>query len=188
MDTASTAVPAANNRKRLLYVVIFLVVPFTPSLASLSPQIRLDLYAAMSDQPNMTLTRPTETVWQINLQAPPDNRLTIEFLTELSAMLDQVEGEWRKSGGGEDDKGKNNGAGALVITSACPKFFSNGLSPTVLGVPGFFESVFDPVMYRLLTFPLVTVAAINGHAFAGGMILAFCCDYRVITGGKAMMS
>lgn len=142
----------------------------------------------MSGKPNMTLTRPTETVWQINLQAPPDNRLTIEFLTELSATLDQVEAEWRKSGGGEDDKGKNNGAGALVITSSLPKFFSNGLSPTVLGVPGFFESVFDPVMYRLLTFPLVTIAAINGHAFAGGMILAFCCDYRVITGGKAMMS
>ena len=29
-----------------------------------------------------------------------------------------------------------------------------------------------------------TVAAINGHCFAGGMIFALCCDYRVMTDGE----
>ena len=29
-----------------------------------------------------------------------------------------------------------------------------------------------------------TVAAINGHCFAGGMILALCCDYRVMSDGE----
>ena len=40
--------------------------------------------------------------------------------------------------------------------------------------------------YPLLVSELVpTVAAINGHCFAGGMMLALCCDYRVMTdGGK----
>lgn len=27
----------------------------------------------------------------------------------------------------------------------------------------FFTDTFDPVIYRLMTFPLVTIAAINGH-------------------------
>lgn len=28
------------------------------------------------------------------------------------------------------------------------------------------------------------VAAINGHCFAGGMMFALCCDYRVMTDGE----
>lgn len=39
-----------------------------------------------------------------------------------------------------------------------------------------------------MTFPLVTVAAINGHCFAGGMLLALCCDYRLMTTGRGWMS
>jgi enoyl-CoA hydratase len=33
---------------------------------------------------------------------------------------------------------------------------------------------------RLFTYPRPTVAAVNGHAFAGGLITAAVCDYRVI--------
>lgn len=33
--------------------------------------------------------------------------------------------------------------------------------------------------------PLVpTIAAINGHCFAGGMMLSLACDYRVMTDGS----
>ena len=32
---------------------------------------------------------------------------------------------------------------------------------------------------RLFTYPRPTVAAVNGHAFAGGLITAAGCDYRV---------
>ena len=39
----------------------------------------------------------------------------------------------------------------------------------------------------LYTLPKPTVAAITGHAVAGGCILALCCDYRFIAEGKRLM-
>ena len=38
---------------------------------------------------------------------------------------------------------------------------------------------------RLFTYPRPTVAAINGHAFAGGLITAAVCDYRIAVTGEA---
>jgi enoyl-CoA hydratase/carnithine racemase len=32
--------------------------------------------------------------------------------------------------------------------------------------------------------PVPTIAAINGHCFAGAFILALTCDYRVMTDGS----
>ena len=38
---------------------------------------------------------------------------------------------------------------------------------------------------RLFTYPRPTVAAINGHAFAGGLITAAVCDHRIAVTGDA---
>lgn len=93
--------------------------------------------------PLVVLSRPAPTVWQLTLNSGPDNRLRPDLLGELAAHLDTIEAEWRKSGGGERDdakRGEHKGAGAVVITSAFPKFFSNGLDPSVLAAaPNFFE-------------------------------------------------
>ena len=77
---------------------------------------------------------------------------------------------------------------ALVITgSPGSKFFSNGVDIAWLTAAG--RSLADAVAFlrslyrffgRLLAFPVPTVAAINGHAFAGGCLLALCADYRVM--------
>ncbi len=33
---------------------------------------------------------------------------------------------------------------------------------------------------KFLRFPMITVAAINGHAYAGGLMFAFAHDYRIM--------
>jgi len=45
--------------------------------------------------------------------------------------------------------------------------------------------VFNPFIRKLLTFPIPTVAAINGHCFAAAVLCALCCDYRVMTDGSS---
>jgi enoyl-CoA hydratase/carnithine racemase len=44
---------------------------------------------------------------------------------------------------------------------------------------GFLDDV-HRLLGRILTFPAITVAAINGHAFAGGAMLATAHDFRVM--------
>jgi enoyl-CoA hydratase/carnithine racemase len=82
--------------------------------------------------PLIIRTRPHPTVHLLTLSSPPDNRLTPELLHELATQLDDIEADWRRAGGGEMDPAKRNahehkGAGAVVLTSACKGFFSNGL-------------------------------------------------------------
>ena len=78
-------------------------------------------------------------------------------------------------------------ARGLVITGA-GRFFSAGLNIPLLYQ---FDRMqmsecmrkFREVMLRVLRFPGRTVAAINGHAIAGGAILACACDLRVAARG-----
>jgi enoyl-CoA hydratase/carnithine racemase len=83
-------------------------------------------------------------------------------------------------------------AGALVLTSANAKFFSIGFDiPHLIDLPReafleFFTS-FSRLCLALLSLPKPTVAAISGHATAGGCILALCCDYRLIAQGRRLM-
>lgn len=44
-----------------------------------------------------------------------------------------------------------------------------------------FLTALDDLVLELFTYPGPTVAWVNGHAIAGGCILALCCDHRVAT-------
>jgi len=81
---------------------------------------------------------------------------------------------------------------ALVLTSSNRKFFSIGFNiPSLYELQSdefaHFYDAFNRVCMQLYTLPKPTVAAISGHALAGGCILALCCDYRIIAGGRKLM-
>ncbi len=71
-----------------------------------------------------------------------------------------------------------------LVTVGEGKFFSNGLDLDWMGAEGSSDPTFlDDVhrmLRRVLHLDVVTVAAINGHAFAGGAMLATAHDFRVM--------
>lgn len=86
----------------------------------------------------------------------------------------------------------NPGVKGLVLSSANEKFFSIGFEiPELYGLSqddfSVFYHAFNKLCLNLFSFPKPTVAAITGHAIAGGCILALCCDYRFISDGRKLM-
>lgn len=79
----------------------------------------------------------------------------------------------------------SEGPAAVVLTGE-DKFFSNGLDLDWMmahaeeGGPALVANGLQALYRRLLLFPTATVAAVNGHAFAGGGMLALTCDQRVM--------
>ena len=115
-----------------------------------------------------TLERSGEC-WTLTMRAG-DNRFNPRFVAALNAALDAVLAE-------------PEGAACLLLTSSSPKFFSNGLDIEGMeadALATFVQREFEPFLARLIAFPVPTVAVINGHAFAGGFMLALACDYRVM--------
>jgi enoyl-CoA hydratase/carnithine racemase len=103
----------------------------------------------------------------VTLQAG-ENRFNLPFVTALDTTL-QAAGDERRP---------------LVLTGE-GKFFSNGLDLDWLGTAGpdggaETMAALHRVLARLLAFPGATVAAVNGHAFGAGAILAAAADMRVM--------
>ena len=71
-----------------------------------------------------------------------------------------------------------------VVVTGTGKFFSNGLDLDWFAEhPDQAGGVVDDVhrlLGRMLVLPAYTVAAMNGHAFAGGAMLSCACDVRVM--------
>ena len=104
----------------------------------------------------------------VRIDRPPANAMDQELLDAGKAIVEQL---------------RADGPAAVVVTGR-EGFFSAGVdlkvAPTldveaqkrmVAGINDMFEA-----WYSL---PLPLVAAVNGHAIAGGLILALCADYRV---------
>lgn len=96
------------------------------------------------------------------------NALDLELFEELVTKLDEIEAA---------------NASAVVLTGT-GKTFSAGLElfRVVDGGPSYLEALLptlDRAVERLLTFPRPIVAAVNGHAIAGGCLVAMACDWRI---------
>ncbi|QLY28403.1 enoyl-CoA hydratase-related protein [Nocardia huaxiensis] len=97
-----------------------------------------------------------------------ENRFTPDSLAEITELLDTVIAD---------------GAHALV-TTASGKFYSNGLDLDWLSAHGdraeWYVAQVQSLLARLLTFPMPTAAAMPGHAFGAGAMLAIGHDVRVM--------
>ena len=65
------------------------------------------------------------------------------------------------------------------------KFYSNGLDLEWMAGPGREQAAacidrVHALLARMLTFPAITIAALNGHTFAAGAMFALAHDYRVM--------
>jgi enoyl-CoA hydratase len=82
----------------------------------------------------------------------------------------------------------DDGARGLLIASANPKLFCPGLDLVTLvgydrpALQGFMLA-FSEAIAALYGLPLPVVAGVNGHAVAGGCILALAADYRILRRG-----
>lgn len=110
----------------------------------------------------------------VRLNRPPANAFCLEFAREMEAALDcEAVRE----------------AEALVFTGT-ERFFSGGLDLKI--VPTYtkeeqrdFLAVLNRAIGKLYASPVPVVAAVNGHAVAGGFILALAGDYRIGPTGTA---
>jgi enoyl-CoA hydratase/carnithine racemase len=98
-----------------------------------------------------------------------ENRFGSEAIRRWNELLDEVEAA--------------AGPKALVTTGA-GKFYSNGLDLDYMQSgevePGAYVESVLAIMSRVLTFPAITVAAMNGHAFGAGAQIALAHDYRIM--------
>ncbi|HVS66308.1 MAG TPA: enoyl-CoA hydratase/isomerase family protein [Thermoanaerobaculia bacterium] len=112
-------------------------------------------------------------VWVLELGRPPVNAVELELAHDLNEALRAAE--------------TTPDCRALVMTGS-HGVFSAGIDVRV--VPGYdadgrhrlIRSVNDLVR-RLYALPKPTIAAINGHALGGGLVIALSCDLRFASQG-----
>ncbi|OLY80919.1 Enoyl-CoA delta isomerase 1, peroxisomal [Smittium mucronatum] len=112
----------------------------------------------------------------------PENRLSVPMLESIGLALDHIEAQLAKVPKGA------RGKGGSVITTSTGKFYSNGLLIEDLAKhKNHFDLAFKPTLARFINFGIPTIAAVNGHAFAGGAMLALVHDYVVMNSEKGFI-
>jgi enoyl-CoA hydratase len=109
----------------------------------------------------------------IRLKHGKANALDLELLRALSDALQDLE---------------RHAVRALILTGS-GSIFSAGVDlPRLLAAGNAYTRQFLPVLSdafrHLFAFERPAVAAINGHAIAGGCVLAAACDYRLMARGN----
>lgn len=98
-----------------------------------------------------------------------ENRFHPDWIASVNSALDAVE---------------NADGPRALVTTATGKFYSSGLDLEWLSgnadrLQGYVVSA-QELFARVLSLPVITVAAIQGHAFAAGAMLSLAHDFRVM--------
>ena len=111
-----------------------------------------------------------------------ENRFNPDFLNTFLTVLDEIE--------------QQTEARTLAVHSTHAKIFSNGIDlewlvPVIQkgDIPAAKDFFFllNKLLLRLVTYPAVTIAAITGHAFAGGAIMACTFDFRLMRSDRGFL-
>lgn len=124
----------------------------------------------------MSLVESTiqDGIAEIRLARPPVNAMNPELCHAVRQAVDDAVGA---------------GAQGIILGSSA-KVFSAGLDVPHLvslgqdreALRGAWQAFFDTAL-ALANAPIPVVAALSGHAPAGGCVWALCCDYRVMASG-----
>jgi len=114
----------------------------------------------------------------VRLSRSVTNALNLELVNQLRDTLERIEHDPNVCG--------------LVLGTSSDKFFSIGFDiPQLFDLTRkefeIFYWAINQTCFDLYTMPKPTVAALTGHAIAGGCILALCCDDRFIADGRKLM-
>jgi enoyl-CoA hydratase len=112
----------------------------------------------------------TNGIEVVMLQRPPVNAMDLALLEELKELFAAL----------ADD----SSARAVVLTGQGPTFCA-GLDVKVMPQYGKAEQlrlleVLNETILAVYCCSLPVVGAINGHAIAGGLVPALCCDWRIV--------
>jgi enoyl-CoA hydratase len=117
-----------------------------------------------------------EAIAVVAMRRPPANAIDIALLNQLATTLRDLE---------------QRGDVAAMVLTGTGKSFSAGLDLKL--VPTYDRAqqnellrILNQALYQLYALPIPTVAAVNGHAIAGGLVLALACDMRVAVDGGAL--
>lgn len=116
-----------------------------------------------------------DAIWTLDLGAD-ENRLSPDWITEIMHHLDEVAAADQP---------------AALLTRGTGKFFCNGLDQDWLeSNPDAWSPYVDQVQAlftKILTLPVPTIAAVNGHAFGAGVMIALAHDFRVMRADRGFM-
>ena len=115
-------------------------------------------------------TEDHDGVTLLKLDRPPVNAVDLATLDEITAALEEA------------------GSSKAIVLTGGGKIFSAGadLLAVLNGDTGYITAAIDALtrcFRALFTTPCPVVAAVNGHALAGGCVLSCGCDYRVMAAG-----
>jgi enoyl-CoA hydratase len=117
-------------------------------------------------------TKSDGAVLTLSLLMPRGNAINFAFIEALGKALDDAE---------------RSGPGAMVMVGQ-GRAFGAGLDLVEAyeydrGTLARFVDAFDDLFLRLFALPMPVVAAVNGHAIAGGCVMAMAADWRVMASG-----